>query len=141
MDGPPDFIYQTVPATYDGKLYTDFFFIRRIKYAQMMFDNGNATFEVTLVADSMDVEFTHRIVHAENLTVSFQSNLLFLLPDPCSPNGKSNLYHNASIDADFLKEVPFGVSRFAKKFRGHFSPQQLKINFNRCTSMTFLKNF
>jgi hypothetical protein len=42
----------------------------------------------------------------------------FILPEPYSPNGNSHLDHNASIDADFLKEVPFGVSRFANKILG-----------------------
>jgi hypothetical protein len=47
-----------------------------------------------------------------------------------SPNGKSHLDHNASIDADFLKEVPFGVSKICKKnFRGHIRPQKLKKFF------------
>jgi hypothetical protein len=42
----------------------------------------------------------------------------FILRHAYSPNGNSQLDHNASIDADFLKEVPFGVSIFAKKFLG-----------------------
>jgi hypothetical protein len=42
----------------------------------------------------------------------------FILRQAYSPNGNSHLDHNASIDADFLKEVPFGVSRFAKKILG-----------------------
>jgi hypothetical protein len=33
---------------------------------------------------------------------------LFILPEAYSPNGNSHLDHNASIDADFLREVPFG---------------------------------
>jgi hypothetical protein len=32
----------------------------------------------------------------------------FILRHAYSPNGNSQLDHNASIDADFLKEVPFG---------------------------------
>jgi hypothetical protein len=49
---------------------------------------------------------------------------LFILRQPYSPNGNSHLDHNASIDADFLKEVPFGVSRFAKKILGViFAPE------------------
>jgi hypothetical protein len=45
-------------------------------------------------------------------------------PDPYSPNGKSHLDRNASIDADFLKEVPFEVSRLAKNILGViFAPQ------------------
>jgi hypothetical protein len=51
----------------------------------------------------------------------------FILPDPYSPNGNSHLDHNASIDADFLKEVPFwGVEICKKYFRGHICPQKLK---------------
>jgi hypothetical protein len=46
------------------------------------------------------------------LTLSFYSS------GPYSPNGNSHLDHNASIDADFLKVVSFGVSRFAKKISG-----------------------
>jgi hypothetical protein len=46
-----------------------------------------------------------------------------------SPNGNSQLDHNASIDADFLKEVPFGVSRFAKKFQGSYLPSKIKKYF------------
>jgi hypothetical protein len=46
-------------------------------------------------------------------TISF-----FFLGKPYSPNGNSHLDQNASIDADFLKKVPFGVSRFAKKIVG-----------------------
>jgi hypothetical protein len=42
----------------------------------------------------------------------------FILREPYSPNGNSHLDHNASIDADFLKKVPFGVSRLAKKILG-----------------------
>jgi hypothetical protein len=41
---------------------------------------------------------------------------LFILRQAYSPNGNSHLDHNASIDADFLKEVPFGVSRFERNF-------------------------
>jgi hypothetical protein len=33
---------------------------------------------------------------------------IFIRPGPYSPNGNSHLDYNASIDADFLKEVPFG---------------------------------
>jgi hypothetical protein len=38
--------------------------------------------------------------------------LLFLFRHPYSPNENSHLDHNASIDADFLKEVPSGGSRY-----------------------------
>jgi hypothetical protein len=51
-------------------------------------------------------------------TVTKGVYLFFILRQAYSPNGNSHLYHNASIDADFLKEVPFGVSRFAKKILG-----------------------
>jgi hypothetical protein len=66
----------------------------------------------------------------------------FILPDPYSPNGNSHLDHNASIDADFLKVVPFGGVEICKEnFRGHICPQKLKKNFNHCTNMKFLNNF
>jgi hypothetical protein len=39
---------------------------------------------------------------------------IFILPELHSPNGNSHLSRNASIDADFLKEVPLRVSKFAK---------------------------
>jgi hypothetical protein len=42
----------------------------------------------------------------------------FFLPEPYIPNRNSHLDHNASIDADFLKKVPFGVSKFAKNILG-----------------------
>jgi hypothetical protein len=46
----------------------------------------------------------------------------FILPDPYSPNGNSHLDHNASIDADFLKEVPFGGVEICKEnFRVTFA--------------------
>jgi hypothetical protein len=47
----------------------------------------------------------------------------FILPDPYSPNRNSHLDYNASIDADFLKEVPFGCRDLQKNFRGHICPQ------------------
>jgi hypothetical protein len=41
-----------------------------------------------------------------------------------SPTWNSQLDHNASIDADFLKEVPFGGLDIAKKFlRVIFAPK------------------
>jgi hypothetical protein len=43
-----------------------------------------------------------------------------------SPNGNRHLDHNAPIDADFLKEVLSGVSKFAKKISGSYYPQKLK---------------
>jgi hypothetical protein len=59
---------------------------------------------------------------------SYQKCLpFFLLRHAYSPNGNSQLDHNASIDADFLKEVPFGGLDIWKKiFRGHICPQKLK---------------
>jgi hypothetical protein len=62
-------------------------------------------------------------------TVTGGVYLLFILPEPYSPNGKRHLDHNASIDADFLKEVPFGVSRFAKKILGSYLPPKIEKNF------------
>jgi hypothetical protein len=54
----------------------------------------------------------------------------FILRHAYSPNGNSHLDHNASIDADFLKEVPFGGLDICKEiFRGHICPQKLKKNF------------
>jgi hypothetical protein len=50
---------------------------------------------------------------------------IFILPEPYSPKGNSHLEHNASIDADFPKEVPFGVSRFTKKILGSYFPPNL----------------
>jgi hypothetical protein len=50
---------------------------------------------------------------------------LFL--EPYSPNGNSHLYHYASIDADFLKVLPFGGVEICKEnFMGHICPQKLK---------------
>jgi hypothetical protein len=51
----------------------------------------------------------------------------FILRLAYRPNKNSNLHHIASIDADFLKEVPFGGLNICKKvFRGHICPQKLK---------------
>jgi hypothetical protein len=51
---------------------------------------------------------------------SYQKSSPFLiLRHVYSPNENSHLDHNASIDADFLKEVPFGgLEVYAKKFLG-----------------------
>jgi hypothetical protein len=66
----------------------------------------------------------------------------FILREPYSPNGNSHLNHNASIDADFLKEVPFGDVEICKEnCRGHICPQKLRKKFNHCTGMKFLNNF
>jgi hypothetical protein len=47
-----------------------------------------------------------------------------ILRQSYSPNGNSHLDHNASIDADFLKEVPFGgVEIWKGNFRGHIRPK------------------
>jgi hypothetical protein len=43
---------------------------------------------------------------------------IVFIKEPYSPNGNSHLDHNASIDADFLKEVPFGLFKFEKKILG-----------------------
>jgi hypothetical protein len=61
-------------------------------------------------------------------TVTGGFNLFFfILREPYSPNGKRHLDHNASIDAHFLQEVPFGMSRFAKKIvRVIFAPKNWK---------------
>jgi hypothetical protein len=53
----------------------------------------------------------------------------FILPDPYSPNGNCHLNHNASIDADFFKEVPLGVSRLAKTVQGSYLPPKIEKNF------------
>jgi hypothetical protein len=58
---------------------------------------------------------------------SYQKCLpFFILRHAYSPNGNSQLDHNASIDADFLKEVPFGVWIFAKKFLGSYLPPKIE---------------
>jgi hypothetical protein len=57
-------------------------------------------------------------------TVTGGVYFFFILPDPYSPNGNSHLDHNASIDADFLKEVPFGGLEICKEnFRVIFAPK------------------
>jgi hypothetical protein len=51
----------------------------------------------------------------------------FILPDLYSPNGNSHLDQNASVDADFLRVVPFGGIEISKEnFRGQIRPQKLK---------------
>jgi hypothetical protein len=51
----------------------------------------------------------------------------FILPDLYSPNGNSHLDQNASIDADFLKVVPFrGLEVCKENFRGQICTQKLK---------------
>jgi hypothetical protein len=62
-------------------------------------------------------------------TVTGGVYLLFLFlgkPELYSPNGNSRLDRNASIDADFLKEVRFGVSMFAKKVLGVIFAPKIK---------------
>jgi hypothetical protein len=54
--------------------------------------------------------------------------LFIILPDPYSPNGNSHLDNNASIDVDFLKKVPFGVSRFAIRLLGVIFAPKIKKN-------------
>jgi hypothetical protein len=56
---------------------------------------------------------------------SYQKCLpFFILRQAYSPNGNSHLDQNASIDADFLKEVPFGGLEICKKnFRVIFAPK------------------
>jgi hypothetical protein len=46
----------------------------------------------------------------------------FIHPDPYNPNENN---HTTSIDADFLKKMPFGVSRFAKKIYGSYLPSKI----------------
>jgi hypothetical protein len=45
-----------------------------------------------------------------------------------SPNGRSHLDHIASIHADCLKEVHFGVSRLGKKILGSNLPPKIEKN-------------
>jgi hypothetical protein len=52
--------------------------------------------------------------------------LLFILRHAYSPNGNSQLDHNDSINADFLKEVPFGVSILKKILGVIFAPKNWK---------------
>jgi hypothetical protein len=56
---------------------------------------------------------------------SYQKCLpFFILRHAYSPNGISHLDQNASIDADFLKEVPFGGLEIYKKIlRVTFAPK------------------
>jgi hypothetical protein len=57
---------------------------------------------------------------------SYQKCLPFflILRHAYSPNGNSQLDHNASMDADFLKEVPFGGLNIHKEiFKGHIPPK------------------
>jgi hypothetical protein len=53
----------------------------------------------------------------------------FILPEPYSPNGNSHLDHNASIEANFLKEVPFGCRDLQKTLRVTFAPKIEKISY------------
>jgi hypothetical protein len=53
--------------------------------------------------------------HIVKYTVTGGVLPFYILSQPYSPNGNSHLDHNASIVADFLKVVPFGVSRLAQK--------------------------
>jgi hypothetical protein len=47
-----------------------------------------------------------------------------------------------SIDADFLKVVPFGGFEICKEnFKGHICPQKMTKLFNHRKSMKILKNF
>jgi hypothetical protein len=73
MDGPPDFVYRTVPATNNGKSYLDFHVECRVKYTQM-YAEDDATFSVTLVAESLELLYPRKIVHADNLNVIFNSS-------------------------------------------------------------------
>jgi hypothetical protein len=54
---------------------------------------------------------------------------IFYSSGPLQPERNSHLDHSASIDADFLKEVPFGVSRFAKKILGVIFAPKIEKNF------------
>jgi hypothetical protein len=59
-----------------------------------------------------------------------------------NPNGNSQLDNNASIDADFLKEVAFGGLNICKEtFKVHICLQTFRKYFHHCTSMKFLNNF
>jgi hypothetical protein len=60
----------------------------------------------------------HPIIIREIYSYRRSLPFLFILRQAYSPNGNSHLDQNASIDADFLQEVPFGVSIFAKEFLG-----------------------
>jgi hypothetical protein len=56
--------------------------------------------------------------HVVKYTITRKVFTFCILPEPYSPNGNSHVDHNTSIDADFLEEVPFGMSKFAKKILG-----------------------
>lgn len=77
MDGPPEFIYRTESATYNGKSYNDFYVICRINYTQT-YANDSSTFEVALVTDSLELLYPRKIVHADGLDVKFNSSEVFL---------------------------------------------------------------
>jgi hypothetical protein len=74
---------------------------------------------------------------------SYQRRLpsFFILPETYSPNVNSHLDHNVSIDADFLKEVPFGsVEVMKENFMVIFAPKIEKFLY--CSkSMKLLHNF
>jgi hypothetical protein len=53
----------------------------------------------------------------------------FILPDLYSQNGSSYLDQNASINADFLRVVPFeGLEICKENFKGQICPPKLKKN-------------
>jgi hypothetical protein len=63
-------------------------------------------------------------IYARNACLPF-----FILPDVYSPNRNSHVDRNTTIDAGFLKEVPFGGVEMCKtNFTGHICPQKLKIS-------------
>jgi hypothetical protein len=79
-----------------------------------------------------------REIHSYQKCLPF---FLFILRHVYSPNGNSHLDQNASIDAYFPQEVPFGGLDICQKiFRGHICLQKEKKIFNHCTSMKFLNN-
>jgi hypothetical protein len=56
--------------------------------------------------------------------------IFFILRHAYSPNGNNHLDHNASIEADFLKEVPFrGLNICKEIFRGQNCPQKIDKHF------------
>jgi hypothetical protein len=81
-------------------------------FSAIFFTSVTATFCLYLASFLSERVFTATAVH------------LYILPDLYSPNGNSHLDHNASIIADFLKEVNFwGVENCKENFKGQISPK------------------
>jgi hypothetical protein len=62
-------------------------------------------------------------------TVTREIYHFFILPEPYSPNRNSHLDQTASIDADFMEEVPFGVLRLAMTVLGVIFTRKFEEKF------------